>query len=604
LESVQLDLAGRLKPGVTREQALAECRALWRPALEDWFARQPDSRPGDVEAELKRGMELDPLERGVSIVRDKFGDALRLLAAASGLLLLTVCANVAGLMLAGSAARRGEIAVRMALGATRGRLARQMLAESVLLAGAGAAAGWLLASLAAPLVARALPPIRDLATTPLAISLDTHPDWRVLLAALTATAITALAAGLAPALSASRMNLDAALRGFRASHRWRGRRALVVAQIALCTLLLTGAALLVRTFGQLRRVETGFDAAHVVTFTTDPGLTGYTQAQSRALWLSLAARTRDLPGVAQVAAAGRPLMRGSGMKTTVALPGQTPSAADFLNTSINSVTPEYFDTMGMRIVRGRGFTVADITASQPTPVVVNQTFAEHFFPGAEPLGQRFGNSPRTSRVIIGVVSDAKYRGLREPMTPTFYDVSDSGFSVLLVRTAAARPEDLVEPLRKALAALDPGLPFTEIHTLAQEVDASVTPERVTAVLAAIFGAFAAALAAAGIYSLLAFAVEQRRREIGIRMAVGAQPVQIGAMLGRQTALMLASGLALGLLAMVPLASVVRALLYGVTPADPLSLAAAAVLVSAIAAVATAIPARRATQVPPASALRE
>jgi predicted permease len=288
----------------------------------------------------------------------------------------------------------------------------------------------------------------------------------------------------------------------------------------------------------------------------------------------------------------------------VAPQGQAPSADDYLNTSLNTVTPEYFESMGMRTVRGRGFRASDVSVSNPVPAIVNEAFVRHFFPQTDPIGQFVGSgvaAPR--RQIIGVVNDARYRGLREPMSPILYSAADVGFSVLCVRTRGT-PEAIIEPVRKALAALDPALPFTEIHTLAEEVDANVEPERLTATLAAIFGTFAALLAAAGIYGLLAFAVEQRRREIGIRMALGAQPVQIGAMLGRQTAGMVAGGLVIGLAATLLLAGSLRAILYGVAPTDPLSLAAAAALMVAVAAAATVIPARRATRVEPASALRE
>jgi len=607
LELVQLDLAGRLKPGVTREQALAECRALWVPAIREWYARQPDLGPSAVEAELRRGMELDPLERGVSIVRDKYGAVVRLLAVAGGFLLLLVCANVAGLLLAGAAARSGEIAVRLALGATRVRLARQMLVESVLLVTAGAAAGALLAWVCAPLLGHAMPPVRDLATTPINLAIDFHPDIRVMLAAMAAALLTAALVGVAPAIAASRMSVDAVLRGVRASHGWRGRRALVVIQVALCTVLLAGAGLLVRTFRELRAVDPGFDAAHVATFTTDPGLTGYGAAEARSLWLNLRVRVRELPGVTAAGAAARPLMRGSGMKTTVAPAGESPAQSDFLNTSTNGVTPDYFDAMGMRIVRGREFVPADIGGANPAPVIVNEAFVRRFFPNREPVGQRFGQTASgpapANRLIVGVVKDAKYRGLREPMTPTFYTASDTGFSVLCVRTNGP-PEGVIAPVRAALAALDPALPFTEIHTLTEEVEASVAPERLTAVLAACFAVFAALLAAAGIYGVLAFAVELRRREIGIRMALGARPGQIGALLGRQTAVMLVCGIAAGGGATLVLAGSLRAVLYGVPPRDPVSIAAAAALMCLVAAAATLIPARRATRLLPAVALRQ
>src|SRR5262249_26908389 len=239
--------------------------------------------------------------------------------------------------------------------------------------------------------------------------------------------------------------------------------------------------------------------------------------------------------------------------------------------------------------------------------IVNEAFVRRFFADVEPLGKFFGNGiggpvPPT-REIIGIVGDAKYRGLREPMTPTFYSAADSGFSVLTVRTHGS-PEALVEPVRKALAALDPALPFTEIHTMTEEVDASIAAEQLTATLGAVFGAFASFLAAAGIYGLLAFAVEQRRREIGIRMALGARPGQIGGMLGRETALLLAVGLAIGLAATYLVTGTLGTLLYGVAPHDPLSLTGAAMFMLMVAAAATFIPARRATGIPPAAALRE
>jgi predicted permease len=598
LDEIQVELAGRLKPGVTLKQAESECVAIWRAVIQ----REPGA-----ELELKRGMMLDPLERGVSIVREKFGDAVRLVAAASGLLLLLVCANVAGLMLAGAATRRSEIAVRLALGATRANLARQMLTESLLLVVAGAAAGWGLAWISAPLLVRSLPPLRDLATTPLVIALDFRPDARVMLAAFAATAITAILVGLVPAIAASRTNLDAVLRGVRASHAWRGRKGLVIVQVAICTVLVAAAGLLVRTLRELRSVDSGFDPVHVVTFTTDPGLMGYSASQSRALWVNLQARVRDLPGVVAVGESSRPVMRGSGIKSTVAPAGQSVPLSDFLNTSLNEITPEYFDAMGIRIIRGRNFRAADIDVTKPIPAIVNETFVRRFFPDTDPVGKLFGNTSegqaRPDRVIIGVVKDAKYRGLREPMTPTFYSVANSRFSVLSVRTKGS-PEALIEPVRRALAALDPALPFTEIHSMAEEVESSIAPERLTARLAVIFGGFASLLAAAGVYGLLAFAVEQRRREIGIRMALGARPSQIGGMLGRQTAILLGTGLVFGLGATVLLSGSLRALLYGIAPTDPLSMLAAALLMAVVATAATLIPARRATRVPPAAALRE
>jgi predicted permease len=599
---IALELAARLKPGVSLAQAREECFAIWHATFEEDLERVPNITPDQIRAQLSPGLQVESIERGVSILRDRFGLALQLLAGSSGLLLLLMCSNVAGLLLARTAARREEIAVRLALGATRARLIRQMFAESALLAGAGAVGGWLVATLSMPLLVRALPLMRDRATTQLALSLDVAPDKRVLLFAIGVSIATAILFGLAPALAASRVSLDTVLRGARSSRRGRLRPALVVFQVALCTLMLAGAGLLVRSFRQLRSIDPGFDASHVVTFTIYPGLSGYTQQQCDKLRLALLDRVRSLPGVTSAGSASRAVMRGSGLKISVRPEGQPITDADSLDTSVNTVSPEYFDTMGMRVLAGRGFQDAD-RGAKPPHILVNQTFARQFFPGAGPVGRRLWNGLGTVWEIVGVVSDAKYRSLREPMTPTFYNLGSDDVFILLVRTRM-QPESIIQPVRRELAALDPALPFLEIHTLAEEVDASAASERLTAMLASLFGLLAAVLAALGIYGLLAYAVAQRRREIGIRMAIGARPGDIAQMIGRQSLAMVALGVAAGLIATWDAAPAIRSLLYGVTPSDGISLGAAAAFVLVVSALATAIPAGRATRVQPASALRD
>ncbi|HWC98853.1 MAG TPA: ABC transporter permease [Candidatus Sulfopaludibacter sp.] len=591
---IALEILARLKPGVSLPQARAECTALWRAAILSIYKGER------AETELSRGMQVESLERGASILRERFGLALQLLAACAGLLLLLMCSNVAGLLVARGAARQEEVAVRLALGATRGRLIRQMLAESGLLAMLGAAGGWLVATVSTPLLVRALPPMRDRATTQLGLTLDVRPDARVLLFAIAASLLTALLFGLAPAVAASRVSVDSVLRGARSSRTGRGRGLLVVFQVALCTLLLSGAGLLVRSFEHLHGMDPGFDRDHVITFTADPGLSGYTNEQSDKLRRALLDRVRALPGVVSAASASRAVMRGSGVKTTVVAEGRKITPADFLNTSLNTISPEYFDTLGMRVLAGRGFQESDLGKQR---VVVNQTFAQQFFPNVDPVGRRITGGSDGFTEIIGVVNDAKYRSLREPMTPIFYGLGSDGFFVLCVRTRM-RPDSIIQPVRRELAALDPALPILEVHTLAEEVDASAASERLTALLASLFGLLAAVLAAVGIYGLLAYAVAQRRREIGIRMALGARPVDIGEMIGRQSMLLVGVGVAAGLLAAWQTAPAIRSLLYGVSPADGISLGAAAIFVLVVAALATAIPAGRAARVHPATALRD
>jgi predicted permease len=607
VEEAALDLGGRLKSGVTRAQAQAETLAIWRAAIEPYSTGQLVGR-GPVD-QIRTGMELDPLERGISILRERYAGALKLLLTSVGLLLLMVCANVTGLLLTRVAGRREEIAVRLALGATRGRLVRQMLTESFLLTGLGAAGGVLLGFALTGSVVRVLPPLRDIATRRLALSVDFAPDWRVLLFSLAISVLTALLSGVALALTVSRTSVDSALRGARSTAEWRGRQAVVVFQIALCTLLLTGAGLLVRTFEQLHSLDAGFDRDHVVTFTADPSLSGYTAPQEQALLSALTGRVRQIPDVVTVALAARGVMRGRGIAMTVAPAGQGPSTADFLNTNLNDVSPEYFATMGIRLVAGRDFTGGGDRMAKPRRVVVNQAFVRRFFPNTDPIGQGFGVGPPQRVVdrmfeIIGVVSDAKYRSMREPMMPTVYQSSHEFDSFVLHVRTRGRPESIIQSVRQALTALDPAVPFVEISTLAEEVDASTAVERLTAALASIFGTIAALLTAVGLYGLLAYVVTQRRREIGIRMALGAQTVDIGILVGRQALAMVVGGIVLGLGAAAAVSQWMRSLLYGVAPSDPRSLAAAAVFVALVAAVAVAIPVVRATHIQPAAALRQ
>jgi predicted permease len=592
--SPALEIAARMKPGVSPEQARAECSLIWRNVM----------RAPQFQYEWRQDLQVESLEHGASVLRDRFGRALQLLVCSAGLLLLLMCSNVAGLLLARGAARREQMAVRLALGASRARLLRQMLAESALLAGLGAPGGWLMAAASLPFLLRALPPLRDRATTQLALALDVTPDNRVLLFAIGISVATALLFGLTPALAASRVSLDGILRGARSSRSGRHRDALVVFQIALCTVLLAGAGLMVRSFRQLHGMDPGFDRDHVVTFSAYPRISGYSPEQSERLRRALLERIRALPGVVSAATAARAVMRGSGVKITVLPEGQTPAPADDLNTSLNIVSPEYFETMGMRIAEGRAYRESD-SDLKPARVVVNQTFANVFFPGGNAVGRRLGNSP-VLREIIGVVNDSKYRSLREPVPPVLYSlyIRNSGDPFVLCVRTRMQPGSIIQPVRRALAALDPALPFIEVHTLAEEVDASAASERLTATLASLFGILAAVLAALGIYGLLSYGVAQRRREIGIRMAVGASPGAIGRMISQQALALVVVGLGIGLVAAWQAAPVLGSLLYGIAPSDKVSLLAAAAFVFFVSAVATAIPVVRAARVQPAYALRE
>jgi predicted permease len=606
-EYLELDLAGRLKPGVSITQAQAESRTIWKATLDAIDKGLPVGSSRDPTYAL----ELNALEHGVSILRDRYGAALKFLIACSSFLLLMVCANVAGLLLARSALRSQEIAVRLAVGATRARLARQMLVESSLLAALGAAGGVAIAAVLTPLLSRMLPPIHDLGANRLTLSLGIGIDRRVLLFSLAASIATVLLFGLAPAVSASRTSLDSILRGARSSRMWRGRQALISVQIALCTLLLAGAGVLLRTFEELHNLNPGFDAEHVVTFTIDPPAFSE-QKQAISFFDDLTERIRETPGVASVALAKAAVMRDRGIGLPGVAPvGQRPARADFLSTSMNGVTSEYFETMGIRLLAGRAFTNSDFDPKvKPERVVVNEAFVRRNFPGVDPIGKRFGRTAPEKLAgpdceIIGVVSDAKYRSLREPIHPILYEYFPygEGSVVVNVRTRV-KPGALIQPVRQVIASLDSAMPIIEIDTLADEVEASSSGERLTAVLGSIFAALAVLLSAAGIYGLLAYAVAQRQREIGIRMALGATPGKIGALISSQALAMAVLGVTAGLVAASIAGPLIASLLYGVSPADVRSLTGAAFVVLAMAAIAAAIPAARATHIDPATALRD
>jgi predicted permease len=596
-----LEISARLRPGVTLERARPEALSLWRAAY-----LQSDPKAHDLEHDtFFRGLRVDPLTHGVSILRDKFGSALSVLTATACLLLLMVSLNLAGLMLARAASRRQDVAIRLALGASRAQILRQLLAESAVLAAIGCAAGLALANAAAPALTRALPPLRDLTATTVAFAVDLRPSATVIFCSVASAALMTLLFGLAPALTVSSTALETVLRSARSTTRFFGRNALLTFQIALSAFLLAGAGLMVQTFVRLDHTAKGFDASHVAVFTASFPYTPAKPDPAIAVHQQLIDRVRALPGVVSAAYAGAGIMRGIGMKTTFVPPGHAPSPAYFLNNNINYVSPEYFDTLGMKIVEGRNLTPDDAFSVKTANIVVNQTFVRTFFTEGRVVGREIATGmepPFLSLHVVGVVTDAHYRSLREPMQPVTYLLAGPHDFVLYVRTAAD-PASIVEPARKVLYDIDPNLPFTEIDLLSGEVDSTTAAERLTAQLVSAFAAIAALIAAVGIYGLLAYVVAQRRREIGIRIAVGATPSEIGGMIGWQAARTALAGIALGLAAAWFASPLIRSLLFGVEPHDPATLALAALFLAIVTAAAVAAPAWRASRVHPVEALR-
>lgn len=437
------EVVARLRQVERLYQAEAEAQTIFSASLEE------ENRVYRQDERL----QVRPIPRGHSILRDKYSSALVLLMAGVALVLLMICTNTGGLLLARASARSQDTAVQIALGATAGRIVRQSLTESLLLSASGAIAGLCVAWMTMPLLIRGLPPVRDLDTTLLTLSLYLKIDDRLLAFSIGLCFTGAFLAGLPPALQAAHADLYARLRAARSTARQTLRWALVGLQAGLCTLLLAGTVLLITTFRNLQAVDPGFSREEVVTFSADPRMSAYTWPQAESLKSRLLAAVREMPEVESAAVSSVGVMRGTGVKTTVAPAGQWAARNDFLNTSINSVTPEYFETVGIRMLEGRNFRPNE-TVVKPVPVLVNSTFARRFFPSVDPIGQKFGiglnQAVSGDYDVIGVVSDAKYRSLREPIPPTFYELWSAagrmGF-VLHVRTRA-RPEALIKPARR------------------------------------------------------------------------------------------------------------------------------------------------------------
>ena len=597
----EYSVVARLRPGVNLEHARAETAAIVYAVMN----MQPGTAIRDERLELQR------IGNGISMIRPKFASGLILLMSGVGLLLVMICANVGGLLLARASARREETAVRRAIGATTGRLVRQWLTESLALTAIGGILGLCIAIAAAPLLVRALPPLRDFSAALLTLSLDLRPDVRVIGFAILLCAGCVLLAGLPASLQAGRANLQSSLKAARVTSRQPLRWMLVAVQIGLCTFLLAGAGLLVSTFRHLRALDPGFDRDHVVTFSIDPGMARYTPEQAVALRTRLLRTVRDLPGVESAGTAVLGLMRGTGVKTTIAPEGQITPRSDFLNSSLNYISPEYFDTMRIPLLAGRNFR-ADEPESKPSRVIVNRAFVRRFFPTVDPIGGRFGVG--TDKIvpgdyeIIGVVGDAKYRSLREVAPPTVYHFrfSDPKFNpgfILHVRTSN-QPESIIQPVRRVLNDIDPRLPFFEVRTLAEEVDATLWAERLLAWLSTVFAVVAAVLATLGVYATLAYAISQSRREIGIRVALGAQVPDVLRLFSARPMRFAALGVLLGVAGFYAATPAFRSVLYEVSSTDPITMISAVAAVLAIALAATVVAVSGALRVDPAIVLRD
>jgi predicted permease len=595
-------ILARLRSGITLTQAQQEFAGVYR------IIHHRDE-PTDTGAQ---GL-LVPIAENTFALRDPFRHALTLLLWGLAALLLMMCANVGGLLLARTARRERDTAVRIALGASRARLLTHALLESVALGLAGGCGGIALAFAGAPFFVRLLP--LGSGANPVSLA----PNVSIALVALGLALLLSILFGAVPAWLASRaMPQQALRRGASTSRSSALSRALLVLQTALTLVLLVETGLMLRTFSALRHTDPGFDVDHVVTFTLVPDLAGTNPGAGSTLppdfSEDLLERIRQLPGVRGASLSGAAPMQRIGLKTTVALPSRRLASSAFLNTSLNTISSDFFQTMAMPLLNGRALTIADSNTKSPAPqpVVINQAFARTSFPGQHPLGRTFGNgdigeTAKADKIIVGVVGDSKYRSLREPLLPIYYAPMQlstyEGTEFLYVR-AQGPPETIIAAVRNTLAQLDPRLPFSKIVTMRQQVSDSLWQERLLAVLAAIFSIVSILMAATGLYGLLAYDASQRTREFGIRIAVGAQRGSIASLLLRDLLRIVLPGAAVGLLLCILLSRLVASALYGVRPSDPVSFSAALLTVCVIAAAASCLPVWRTLRIDPATVLRD
>jgi len=594
-------LLGRLKPGLTAEAAEAQLAVLatrlQKAYPDNWTDVKEKRRVITVVPESRA--RLFPAARGAVL------GFLALLLSVVGLVLLMACTNVASLLLARATARRREIAVRLSLGASRARIIRQLLTESVLLALLAGVVGILVALWASNLLVALRPPV------PFPIALDLGLDVRVLGFTLLVSLLTPLVFGLAPALQASRPALLPALKdgsatGERAASRWSPRRLLVVAQMAMSLVLLIGAGLFLQSLGNAHRIDLGFDSANLLLLSLDVSLNGYDEPRGRLLYEQLLERANTVPGVRSASLATEVPLGLGGTRRGIWVEGYEARSGEDMGVHTNTVGPDYFRTMGIQLLRGRDFDASD-TAGRPGAVVVNEAFARRYWPGKDPIGRhvRLGDESGSPAQVVGVVRDGKYVTLGEDPKPFFYvpflQRYESG-ATLHVRTTGD-PRGLLEAMRREVRALDPSLPVFDEKTMTDHLGLSLLPARLAAGVLGLFGFVALTLAAVGIYGVMAQAVRQRTRELGVRMALGARPADLLSMVLGQSMRVALLGIAIGLLAALGLARLVTSLLYGIGAADPATFVVIPALLAAVALLASFVPARWAMKVDPMVALR-
>jgi predicted permease len=599
---------GRLKPGISVSEAKASIQPFFHQLLqmevkEKDFAK---ASPYMKQEFLRMSMDVVPASRGRSNLRRQFSKPLLVLMAIVALVLLIACANVANLLIARAASRKKEIAIRLALGSSRRQIIQQLLIESLFLAVCGGLVGMLLAMAIDRALINFLPP----SSVPLAIS--SAPNWRVLLFTIAVSLLTGLAFGLVPALQAARPDVadtlkdNAVAAGGTAS---RIRKALVVAQIALSLLLLIGAGLFTRSLQKLKDLDPGFRTDNLLDFKVDPTQSGYATDRTKAFYQRLKENLESLPGVEAAALAVVPVMEGDEWDQWVTIDSYSPKTGELPDPHMNFVSPDYFKAMEISLLTGRDFRRTDILGA-PLVCIVNETFAKKYFGTVNAVGHKIGMGidpgTKTDITVIGVARDTKYESMRDEIpTEMFrpYQQLDFATGITAYLRTNQSPEQIFLSVRKRMHDLDPHLPVFDMITLQRQMENSLITERLVALLSSAFGFLATALAAIGLYGVMAYTVARRTREIGIRMAIGAARNDVLWLVMKETLTLLAIGIAIALPATWILSQLVRSQLYGIQPTDAVSLALAILGIAIVAAAAGYIPAQRATRIDPLNALR-
>lgn len=605
-----IQVMGRLKPGVTLSQASAETNVQFKRYLELAAGSKPATIDGQRNYDQR--LNVQPGARGSSTLRSSFAKPFEILMVLVGLVLLIACANVANLLLARGAARQKEFAMRLAIGAGRARLIRQLLTESLLLALLGAVAGIFLSYWADALLLRMV----SGSGAPGSVQLQLHPDSRVLVFTLAVTVLTAILFGLLPSLQLTRLDLSPALKSTTLCTasaslpvRFPVGRMLVVAQVAVSLILLVAAGLFVHSLARLSKVNLGYSREHLLLFRVDATGAGYKGPATTRLYQDILQNISAVPGLRGATVSHNGLFFDSESGDPIAVEGYAPKSNESMNSNMDHIGPRYFSTLGIPLLMGREIEPQD-SGSGLRAAVINQTFAKRFFPNTNPIGKHVRDTYPANPgdvEVVGVVSDIKVNSLREKTRPRIYaplfnPLWEETAAVYEVRTFAD-PAGVSDLLRQAVQTTSATIPPIEIKTMSGLVDQSLQTDRFIERLSETFGLLAMLLASVGLYGIMAYTVARRSREICIRMALGAEPGNIGRQVLAETLVLACIGIGIGLPIALLGTHLVRSLVFGLGFADPVAMLVAAMVLVAIATLAAVLPAHRASRVDPIIALR-